>query len=206
MSNMRILFLSILLVLSLSFSASVMLASAYSETFPLVESASVSRIVFANAGDRIVGDFTVSNVPSWNDHYTGNPTTVQYAFIIVKIEGTEYSSQDIEVFRATQTEHSSFDINCQWTGNYRLRFNVGSGVPGPYVGLPTKGIGDMKASLNYNVVAPSSNGLPDEQSTSEPIEISPAILAGIVTFIIIVLGGLGIYLFTRSRHKTQSAA
>ena len=99
----------------------------HSESFSLIESASVSRSAFANEGDRIVGNFTVSNIPTWTDAITGNSETVQYAFKISKIEGSEQCPTDIVLYEVDQTEHASFDVICEYTGNYRFRFNVGSG-------------------------------------------------------------------------------
>ena len=117
----------------------------HSESFYLVESSSVSRSVFANEGDRLVGNFTVSNIPSWTDAKTGNFETVQYAFKVSKIEGLEQCPTDIVLYEADQKDHASFDVVCEYTGDYRFRFNVGTGAP-------DLGIGSMAATLNYEVV------------------------------------------------------
>jgi hypothetical protein len=121
----------------------------YSESFPLIESASVSRSVFANEGDRLVGNFTVSNIPLWIDTTTGNSETVQYAFKVSKIEGLEKCPTDIVLYEVYQTENASFDVYCEYSGDYRLRFNVG-------IGDPDFGIGRMQATLNYDVIKNSS--------------------------------------------------
>jgi hypothetical protein len=186
MKNKHIILLLLLLIgISLALVSS---ANAFSETFPLVESASVSRIVNANIGDRIVGDYTVSNIPTWIETYTGNPKTVQYEFKIAKVEGTYNSPQDITVFEVAQTAHSSFDIICPYTGNYILRFNVGSGNPS------VTGIGNARATLNYQVVKPTPIPTPH----SEPISLNLSsiqpqvwiyigITAGIISIIILVI-------------------
>ena len=133
----------------------------HSESFSLVESASVSRSVFANEGDRIVGNFSVSNIPTWTDVNKGNSETVQYAFKVSKIEGSEKCPTDIVLYEVDQTEHASFDVICEYTGNYRFRFNVGSGAP-------DGGIGSMEATINYDVVKNSSYVQPVERTpTSE---------------------------------------
>jgi hypothetical protein len=124
----------------------------YSESFSLVESASVTRSVFANEGDRIVGNFSVSNIPTWTDAIKGNSETVQYAFKVSKIEGSEKCPTDIVLYEVDQTEHASFDVYCEYSGYYRLRFNVG-------MGAPALGIGRMRATLNYDVIKNSSEQL-----------------------------------------------
>ena len=132
----------LLLVYSAGF---VQASQIHSESFPLVESASVSRTVFVNARDRIMGNFSVSNIPIWTDSITGNSETVQYAFKVSKIEGSEQCPTDIVLYEADQTVHASFDVYCEYSGYYRLRFNVGSGGP-------DLGIGSMRATLNYDQV------------------------------------------------------
>ena len=129
----------------------------HSESFSLLESASVSRSVFANEGDRIVGNFTVSNIPIWTDAITGNSETVQYAFKLSKIEGSEQCPTDIVLYEVDQAEHASFDVICEYTGNYRFRFNVG-------IGAPDVGIGRMEATINYDVVQNSSYVRPVEKT------------------------------------------
>ncbi len=157
---MHLIALPFLFVFCIGLSGSIILANAYSETIRLVESASVSRIVFANGGDRIVGDFTISNIPStWYEAFTGNERNVQYAFVIAKVEGTEWSPQYENVLEIKQTAHSQFDAQCIKTGNYIIRFNVGSGAP-------QIGIGNMRATLNYNVVNPQSNSQADSTDQS----------------------------------------
>jgi hypothetical protein len=104
---------------------------------------------FANEGDRLVGNFTISNIPIWTDAITKNSETVQYAFKVSKIEGSEKCPTDIVLFEAYQTEHASFDVYCEYSGCYRLRFNGGSGAQ-------DLGIGSMRATLNYDVIKNSS--------------------------------------------------
>jgi hypothetical protein len=185
MKNLRIL-LSVLLIFAVGFFASSIVVNAISETFPLAEDASVSRIVSVDVGDRIVGDFKISNMPTWRDSYTGDPTTYRYEFKIAKIA----NPVDEVVFEVDQQSQGSFDIACAYTGNYILRFNVGSGI----------GLGNAQATLNYNVIKPSSN----DQSTSSKLEISPLIFTGIMAcvFILVACGG---YAFSKLRRKTQSA-
>lgn len=147
----------------------------HSESFSLVESASVSRSVFANEGDRLVGNFTVSNIPTWMDAITGNLETVQYAFKVSKIDGSEKCPTDIVLYEVDQTEHASFDVHCEYSGYYRLRFNVGRGAP-------DLGIGSMRATLNYDVIKNSSEqqaniSLPTPTLTPLPksnVAISPS--------------------------------
>ena len=129
----------------------------HSESFSLVESASVSRSVFANEGDRLVGNFTVSNISTWTDVITGNLETVQYSFKVSKIEGSEQCPTDIVLYEVDQTEHASFDVICEYTGDYRFRFNVG-------IGAPDVGIGSMEATINYEVVKNSSYVRPVENT------------------------------------------
>jgi hypothetical protein len=123
-----------------------------------MESASVTRVVFANEGDRLVGNFTVSNIPTWIDSNNSDSVIVQYAFKVSKIEGSEQCPTDIVLYEVTQTEHGSFDIFCEFTGDYRFRFNVGSGDSG--------GIGNMGATLKYDVIKNSTY--------IHPIETTPA--------------------------------
>lgn len=129
----------------------------HSESFSLVESASVSRSVFANEGDRLVGNFTVSNISTWTDIITGNLETVQYSFKVSKIEGSEQCPTDIVLYEVDQTEHASFDVICEYTGDYRFRFNVGNGAP-------DVGIESMGATINYEVVKNSSYVRPVEKN------------------------------------------
>jgi hypothetical protein len=179
----------------------------HSESFPLVESASVSRSVFANEGDRLVGNFSVSNIPTWTDAITGNSETVQYAFKISKIEGSEKCPTDIVLYEVDQTEHASFDVICEYTGEYRFRFNVGSGAP-------DVGIGSMDATLNYDIVKNSSEqllniSLPTPTLTplpksNGPIALSPSIpeipswIIPMVLSIILAAAGLLLY---HKKHK-----
>ncbi len=120
-----------------------------SESFPLIESASVSRSVFATEGDRLVGNFSVSNIPIWIDSTTGDSQTIQYSFKVSKIEGLEKCPTDIVLYEVYQTNNASFDVYCEYTGDYRLRFNVG-------IGASDLGIGNMQATLNYDVIKSSS--------------------------------------------------
>jgi hypothetical protein len=163
-------------------------ANVYSESFPLVESASVTRTVLASEGDRIVGNFTVSKIPTWTDSNTGNATTIQYAFKVSKIEGSEKCPDDIVLYEVGQTEHASFDVYCPYTGDYRFRFNVGDGAS-------DIGIGGMQATLNYEVIQNSSNYHPVENlptSTSQPnvtppqfkIETTPPLFVGVAVCIV----------------------
>ena len=179
----------------------------HSESFPLVESASVSRSVFANEGDRLVGNFSVSNIPTWTDVITGNSETVQYAFKVSKIEGSIKCPTDIVLYEIDQTEHASFDVICEYTGDYRFRFNVGSGAP-------DVGIGRMEATLNYDVVKNLSEqqlniSLPTPTLTPLPksniaLAPSPSILEihswiiPIVLSIILAVAGLLVY---HKKHK-----
>ena len=112
--QLGIAFLSILCV---SVFATTATATAYSESFPLIESASVTRLVFANEGNRLVGNFTVSNIPTWTDSNTSDSVTVQYAFKVSKIEGSEQCSTDIVLYEVAQTEHGSltYSVNIQAT-------------------------------------------------------------------------------------------
>jgi hypothetical protein len=131
---------------------------ASSESFPLVEAASVSRDIFANEGDHLVGNFTIYNIPTWSDSNTGNPETVEYTFKITKSEGPEKCPHETELYGSYQKEQASFDVYCEYTGSYRIRFNVG-------ICNPTVGIGSMKATLNYDVV---------KSSTSNQLNVTPS--------------------------------
>ena len=178
----------------------------HSDSFPLVEAASVTRAVFANEGDRIVGNFTVSNIPTWSDSSTKSAETVQYAFKISKIEGLEKCPTDIVLYEVYQTNHSSFDVYCEYTGDYRFRFNVGSGAP-------DLGVGSMEAILNYVIIEKSSLPAPTEKPTpfssqtnaeapySETAFTSP-ILAGVGTLIVIFLLG-SVYAVTRVKSFSK---
>ncbi len=183
----------------------------HSESFSLVESASVSRSVFANEGDRLVGDFTVSNIPTWTDAKTGNSETVQYAFKVSKIEGLEQCPTDIVLYEAYQKDHASFDVVCEYTGDYRFRFNVGTGAP-------DLGIGSMAATLNYDVVKNYSYVRPVEKTptlspTQHPTintgakppqtEFFPTTIVVAVTLIVLlaVVAGLLVY---HKKHKHNS--
>lgn len=173
------------------FAGFVQAEQTYSKSFSLVESASVTRSVFAAEGDRIVGNFTVSDIPTWTDSSTGNTETVQYAFKVSKIEGLEKCPTDIVLYEVYQTNNGSFDVLCEYNGDYRFRFNVG-------VGTPDLGIGSMKATLNYVVVENSSIQNPIKTSTpsNDPTSvdnslagtsITPSLLAGIGVLIVILV-------------------
>lgn len=194
--------IAFLLILCISAFATTATANAYSESFPLMESASVTRAVFANEGDRLVGNFSVSNIPTWTDSNTSDSVTVQYAFKVSKIEGSEQCPTDIVLYEVDQTEHGSFDIFCEYTGNYRFRFNVGTSNP-------ATGIGSMGATLKYDVVKNSSYERPietppvsDAPSTQEPprsgIETVPPLLAGVAIFIAIFILVV-VYAVTRAK-------
>jgi hypothetical protein len=198
--------LSISLLLLVSVSGFVQALQIYSESFPLVESASVTRAVFADVGDRIVGNFTVSNVHSWVDSSTGNQETVQYAFKVSKIEGLEKCPTDIVLYEAYQTNYDSFDVLCEYTGDYRFRFNVGSGAP-------DLGIGNMEATLNYVIV---KNSIQNPIKTPAPSNIQPSLdnslsrtdftlplLAGAVALIVIFLVGV-VFAVTRMKRSQRN--
>ncbi len=145
------------MLLLTTFTGLVQASNLHSESFPLFESASVSRSVFANEGDRLVGNFTVSNIPIWIDSTTGDAQTIQYSFKVSKIEGLEKCPTDIVLYEVYQTKNASFDVSCEYTGDYRLRFNVG-------IGAPDLGIGSMQATLNYDVIKSS----PEQANSSLP--------------------------------------
>jgi len=178
----------------------------FSESFPLVESASVTRSVFAVEGDRIVGNFTVSNVPTWTDTASGNPETVQYAFKVSKIEGLEKCPTDIVLFEVYQTNHASFDVLCEYTGDYRFRFNVGTGAP-------DLGVGSMMATLNYiivenssiqNTIEPSAPAISQsnvDNSLSGTV-FTPPLSAGIVALIVIFLIGV-VFVVIRAKRLSH---
>ena len=179
----------------------------HSESFPLVESASVSRSVFVNEGDRLVGNFSVSNIPTWTDIITGNSETVQYAFKVSKIEGSIKCPTDIVLYEVDQTEHASFDVICEYAGDYRFRFNVGSGAP-------EVGIGSMEATLNYYVFknsseqqlnislpTPTLTPLPKSNITLAPSPSIPEIPSWIIPMVLsIILADVGLLVY-RKKHK-----
>jgi hypothetical protein len=185
-------------------------AQVNTESFPLVESASVTRAVSANEGDRIVGNFTVSNVPSWTDSSTKNTETVQYAFKISKIEGLEKCPTDIVLYEVYQRSNATFDVYCEYTGDYRFRFNVGSGAP-------DLGIGNMKATLNYAIVENSSIQNPTETPTLSESQsdmdtfhpenefISP-LLVGVSALIVIFVVGIvfGVKRLKSFSHRSKT--
>ena len=179
----------------------------HSESFPLVESASVTRSVFAAEGDRIVGNFSVSQIPTWTDSFTGNTETVQYGFKVSKIEGLEKCPTDIVLYEVYQTNNASFDVLCEYTGDYRFRFNVG-------VGSPDLGIGDMKATLNYIIVDNSSyqNQIKTPAPSHSELDITPylsgtdsppTLFIGAATLIIIFFLGsiLGVIIVKKFSHR-----
>jgi hypothetical protein len=196
-----------LLILCVSTFATTATANAYSESFPLMESASVTKVIFANEGDRLVGNFTVSNIPTWIDSNNSELATVQYAFKVSKIEGSEQCPTDIVLYEVDQTEHGSFDVFCGYTANYRFRFNVG-------IGDTAAGIGSMRATLNYNVVKNSSYERPiqtplvsdapsNQESPGSGIETVSPLLAVVVVFIVILILGV-VFVVTRAKglsHK-----
>jgi len=199
----------------LVFSGFVQASQICSESFSLVESASVSRSVFANEGDRLVGNFSVYNIPTWTDVISGNSETVQYAFKVSKIEGLEKCPTDIVMYEADQTERASFDVICEYSGTYRFRFNVGSGAP-------DGGIGKMEATINYAVVQNSSYVKPVEKtptSDGQPNVVHPttimdpkphqtelfsplSALSVIAVLALIVVGWL-IYCQLKTKHLSQ---
>lgn len=69
------------------------------------------------------------------------------------------------MYEVYQTKNASFDVSCEYTGDYRLRFNVG-------IGAPDLGIGRMQANLNYDVIKSSSeqanSSLPTPTLTTLP--------------------------------------
>jgi len=178
----------------------------FSESFPLVESASVTRSVFAVEGNRIMGNFTVSNVPTWTDSSSGNPETVQYAFKVSKIEGLEKCPTDIVLFEVYQTNHALFDVLCEYTGDYRFRFNVGTGAP-------DLGVGSMMATLNYiivenssiqNTIEPSAPAISQsnvDNSLSGTV-FTPPLSAGIVALIVIFLIGV-VFVVIRAKRLSH---
>jgi hypothetical protein len=182
------------LLLTVGLLTSISFVQASSETMPLVASASVSRTVYANQGDRIVGDFTVNNMPTWTDSYSGDPTTVQYTFKIAKLE----SPVDITVFEAKQQAQASFDVLCGQTGNYILRFNVGS--------APASGLGNAQATLNYQVIAPTPIPTSAPNQGNELFTgINTSYIVGLVTFVLIAVVVVGIYSLAKSKkQKTQT--
>jgi hypothetical protein len=168
-----------------------------------MESASVTRVVFANEGDRLVVNLDSLYIPTWTNSNTSDSVTVQYAFKVCKIEGSEQCPTDNVLYEVDQTEHGSFDVFCEYTGNYRFRFNVGAGDP-------ATGIGRMGATLKYNVVENStyerplqSSPVSDAQSTQDPllsrIEPVPPFLIGIAIFIVIFILGV-VYAVKRTKR------
>jgi len=156
---------------------------ASSESFPLVESASVSRDVFANEGDHLVGNFTIFKIPTWTDSNTGKPETVEYTFKITKSEGPEKCPHETELYGSYQKEQASFDVYCEYTGSYRIRFNVG-------ICNPTTGIGSMGATLNYDVVKSSTGDHPNETPSPPIPELSAWLvlpLGAAITFVTVII-------------------
>jgi len=199
----------------LVFSGFVQAAQIYSESFSLVESASVSRSVFANEGNRLVGNFSVYNIPIWTDVISGNSETVQYAFKVSKIEGSEKCPTDIVLYEADQTERASFDVICEYTGTYRFRFNVGSGSP-------DVGIGSMEATINYGVVQNSSYVRQVEKTSTSDIQsnnehpttvivpephqsepFSPLSALSVFAVLALIVAGWLIYRQLKTKHLSQ---
>lgn len=177
----------LIIFIGIIFLSSFSSIKATSETFPLVEQGSVSRVVYANQGDRIVGNFTIFNIPTWNDPYTGDPKTYGYAFKIAKVA----TPVDEVIYESNQQSHASFDVTCRRTGNYILRFNVGAGI----------GLGNAQATLNYQVVAPTP--IPQEPTANPLASIgtNPQLISLITIVVIIVIGGISILLITKSKNR-----
>jgi hypothetical protein len=196
------------LLLLAVFAGFVQASNIHSESFPLIESASVSRSVFANEGDRLVGNFSVSNIPLWIDSTTGDSQTVQYSFKVSKIEGLEKCPTDIVLYEVYQTKNASFDVYCEYTGDYRLRFNVG-------IGAPDLGVGSMQAILNYDVIKSSSEQqansllptptltpLPKSTATPNPSLSTPEIpLLTILVLLSIMLAIAGLLIYHKGKVK-----
>lgn len=121
-----------------------------SETFPLALYTPIIRNVELQKNDRLVGDFTITNIPWWTNAFVG-------------VEGyscsvTIFDPNNNVILKYTNTiGHSSysesFNHTAFYSGVYKIEFDVGSEY------YPPSGVGNPMATLNYNVVASSSSGL-----------------------------------------------
>ena len=147
MSKSRNLVLFVFLIIGLSLLTVIPLTNAFSETFHLKEGyvfpdKSIERTVELNHGDRIVGDFTFSNIPVWNSF--GSNMTYTHHFTI-------YDPKGNTVLRYTNNNHASFDQTASYPGVYKFQFFLSQ----PSQLRPLEEIANAQATLNYNIVQPN---------------------------------------------------
>jgi hypothetical protein len=172
--------LSILIIAGLL--ASTLIVNAFYETFSLTinppsKDATVVRFVKVNRGDRIIGDFSLFNIPGWS---AGGGSTYPHSV-------TLYEPNGGVVFKFDNTNSASFDNTAYNSGDYKFEFYVEIGQWAPSLTLDY-----AQGTLNYEVV----------KSASTQTKENNALFYGLIIIITILLvGGFGIYFDNRRRRK-----
>jgi len=123
--------------------ASIQFANAFSETFPLSENIKIVRMAELQTGDRLVGSFTLSNIPVAKD-ILGNEITYKYSVTI-------YDPNGQRIRQYEQTTSDSFDFTATTGGNYKIEFYIH--LMGGELYL--HGLGNACATLRYDIVKAS---------------------------------------------------
>lgn len=143
MRNSLIPLVAMLLLVMVNFQLAAQVVDATtSETFPLALYTPIIRNVELQKNDHLVGDFTITNIPTWTN-------------IMGQVQGyscsvTIFDPNGQVVLRYTNTKGASFDYTAFYSGIYKIQFDVGSEY------YPPSGVGNPMATLNYSVLASSS--------------------------------------------------
>jgi hypothetical protein len=172
---------ALLMVLSLTALISVQflpqVVHATSETFPLTLYTPIVRNVELQKNDRLVGEFTITNIPKWTNVWGQQ----EYSCLVMIIDPI---GQILLMY--TRTKSDSFNFTASSSGVYRIQFQVESDF------LPPSGLGNPLASINYDVVSPSSPSL----------RIDPIFLAAIiVAATLIPIGSALAIVFSRRKSR-----
>lgn len=132
--------LSLTVMISVQFLPQVVHATT-SETFQLALYTPIIRNVELQKNDRLVGEFTITNIPKWTNVWGQQ----EYSCSVIIIDPIG------QIFLMyTRTKGDSFNFTASYSGVYRIEFHVGSDF------LPPSGLGNPVATINYDIVSPSS--------------------------------------------------
>jgi hypothetical protein len=123
-----------------------------SETFPLSQAygTPIIRNVELQKNDRLVGSFTITNIPWWSNSFVG---VEGYACSVTILDPNNNVILEYTNKIGDSSYSESFNYTAFYSGVYTIEFGVGSAY------YPPSGLGNPIATLNYNVVASSSSGL-----------------------------------------------
>jgi len=184
MGKSRNIVLFVFLLIVASILTTIPYANAFSERIPLtvsyvMDDNSIERTVQLNQGDRIVGDFTFSNIPVYDSNGVTGMTYYHYFAL--------YDPNGNDVLFYTNNNHASFDQIALYSGVYYLEQSS--------VYRPSEEIANAQVTLNYNIV--QATGTPTQNI--ESIFFSPQIVAIIILSLVGVCIIAGVFYFYHTK-------